>query len=226
MEDTEACRVHRVVLRFLRFLLGSLLLLLFILLVVVDGLMLELVGHRLRRRREASPKILLHHERSDGHTISSTPLAVFDIYADGDLRVAHRCESHERGVVLSVRVLCRSRLSADLKSRDVGPRTRTFENGTAHTLPDIVVVERADIRGLERGERVGHLSVLNGMYDMRNLVLSPVGDGGPEVCDLQRSGQHLALSDRDRDDRERVPVAFVCVVVELCVRDESPTLTW
>ena len=56
---------------------------------------------------------------------------------------------------------------------------------------------------------------------MRGLEFAAVGDGGAEVGDLHRCGEHLTLTDGDGDDGKGIPLSIVGLVVILGIRNQA-----
>ena len=62
-------------------------------------------------------EILVQHQTSDRHSHIGTETGILHEYGDSDLRIMIRCEAHENGVILTMRILGRSGLSAHLDIR-------------------------------------------------------------------------------------------------------------
>ena len=168
-------------------------------------------------------QVLFHHESADRHTEVGSPSTILHVYGDGYLRVIHRREAHEHGVVVAT-VLGGTGLAARLEVIAREHLTSASHRRTAHAGYHIVVSSLGSLcvmtAGIERVERLAlHLA-----HHVRHIVIASVGDGGAQVGYLQRREVYLALSDGDTDDGQSVPRAMVSLVVELGVRNQTSFL--
>ncbi len=187
--------------------------------------MLEVGGALLRPGGEMARDVLLHEEASDGHTVLGAEAAVLYIDGDGYLRIVHRGETHEDGVVRTT-VLGRTGLSANGERQGGEGVAGAAKDGGAHALHYPVVGFagcHSVVLGLEEGVEWFALHLL---HYMGHAVIAAIGDGGAEVGYLQGGEVDLALSDGDGDDGEAVPRPFIVLVVVVAVGDEASLLAW
>ena len=176
-------------------------------------LVLETCGTSLTRFAKFPVDVLLHHQGTDGNAISRSPSSVLDIHANGNLRVFTRGKAHEDAVVLTMRVLSCSCLSADLIEGCVGNATSSSQHCLTHTGNHRLVIFAVNLRVVFlRVKRVERHS-LHFLDDMRNDVIASVCYGCSKIGNLQRRQVNLSLPDADADDGQTAPIIAIGLVV-------------
>ena len=127
-------------------------------------------------------------------------------------------------MIFSVRIFCRSCLTANLDSGNSSRPTGSAQYGVAHTFRYYVIIFRIDsritflcIKRIQRG-------ILYFFNHMRCDKITPVGDRCRQVTYLQRRCGYFSLPYRNRDDRAGVP-APVQFIVHFTVRYVSSFFT-
>jgi len=151
-------------------------------------------------RRNAAVEIFLHHKRGDRGCPGGSETGVLDVYGNGYPGVLPRGEADEDGVLVTVRILSRTCLSADVQSLDSshpgsGSRACRSIDGLIHPLYDAL-----EIYGVNHGVVLFAVSGIQGVYAvfldyMGYAVPASVGYCGRQVGQVERSASQLALPD-------------------------------
>ena len=110
-------------------------------------------------------------------------------------------------MVGAVGVLGRTRLAADVPAVETRHRRGSADIHTPpHALDDRLEMLGCDHRVVPFIEAaVERITPLDPLDDVRNVVVAAVGDDRREIGQLKRRAAQLALTDRQREQRQRIP---------------------
>lgn len=125
------------------------------------------------------------------------------------VRTTGRSSGRARGV------LGRTGLTADIEPFEPGQHRRAADvDAPPHALDDRLEMLGVDLRIMALVETaVERIPPLDLLDDMRDVVITAVGDDGREVGQLQRRAAQRILPDGERNDRQRIPRPAVLAVV-------------